>query len=86
MTKDRHVMEAMGKTRVVIEDGKVVEVGEPQLDYCPLFFKHRGIEKITRDIVRNNIEFRINDFGMCTPDRKMRMRDFLSFGVSELMG
>jgi len=86
MTKDRHVMEALGKTRVVIEDGKVVEVGEPQLDYCPLFFKHRGIEKITAEIVRNNIEFRIKDFGMCAPDRKMRMRDFLSFGVSELMG
>ncbi len=79
-------MEALGKTRVVIEDGKVVEVGEPQLEYCPLFFKHRGIEKITSEIVRNNIEFRIKNFGMCAPDRKMRMRDFLSFGVSELMG
>ncbi|MCG7845128.1 MAG: DUF2099 family protein [Methanomassiliicoccales archaeon] len=86
MTKDRHVIEALGKTRVVIEDGKVVEVGEPQLDYCPLFFKHRGIEKITSEIVRHNIEFRIKDFGMCSSGRKMRMRDFLSFGISELMG
>lgn len=79
-------MEALGKTRVVVENGKVVEVGEPQLDYCPLFFKHRGIERITKDIVRSNIEFRIKDFGMCSPGRKMRMRDFLSFGISELMG
>ncbi|MCX6651264.1 MAG: DUF2099 family protein [Methanomassiliicoccales archaeon] len=86
MTKDRHVMEALGKTRVIIEDGKVVEVGEPQVDYCPLFFKHRGIEKITAELVRQNIEFRIKDFGMCAPGRKMRMRDFLSFGISELMG
>jgi putative methanogenesis marker protein 8 len=79
-------MEALGKTRVVIEDGKVVEVGEPEVTYCPLFFKHRGIERITKEIVRENMEFRIRDFGMCTPQRRLRMKDFLSFGVSELMG
>mgnify|MGYP005834188847 CR=1 FL=1 len=82
----RHVMEALGRTRVVIEDGKVVEVGEPEVRYCPLFFKVRGITEITPEIVRQNIEFRIKDFGMCTPGRKMRMRDFLSFGISELLG
>jgi putative methanogenesis marker protein 8 len=70
----------------VIEDGKVVEVGEPEVTYCPLFFKHRGIERITKEIVRENMEFRIRDFGMCTPERKLQMKDFLSFGVSELMG
>ncbi|QLH75056.1 MAG: DUF2099 family protein [Methanomassiliicoccales archaeon] len=82
----RHVIEAMGKTRVVIVDGKVVEVGEPLIKYCPLFHKHRGIKEITPEVVRSNIEFRIRDFGMCAPHRKMRMRDFLSFGVSELLG
>ncbi len=83
---DRHVIEALGKTRVVIEDGKVVEVGVPEIEYCPLFAKHRGIVKITPEIVRENIEFRIKDFGMCTPNRQLKMRDFLSFGVSELLG
>jgi len=83
--KDRHVIEALGMTKVVIEDGKVTFVGEPQVAYCPLFAKHRGIQKITPDVVRENIEFRIRDFGMCTPERKMRMHDFLSFGVSELI-
>jgi putative methanogenesis marker protein 8 len=82
----RHVIEALGKTRVVIEDGKVVEVGEPLVRYCPLFAKHRGIKEITPEVVRENIEFRIKDFGMCTSQRRMRMRDFLSFGVSEIMG
>jgi putative methanogenesis marker protein 8 len=82
----RHVIEALGKTRVVVEDGKVVEVGEPEVGYCPLFAKHRGIQEITPEIVRENVEFRIRDFGMCTEGRKMRMKDFLSFGVSELMG
>lgn len=83
---DRHVIEALGKTRVVIENGRVIEVGEPQVIYCPLFYKKRGIGELTSDIVRQNIEFRIQDFGMCTPDRQMRMNDFLSFGVSELLG
>ncbi|MFA5311806.1 MAG: methanogenesis marker 8 protein [Methanomassiliicoccales archaeon] len=82
----RHVIEALGKTRVVIEDGKVIEVGEPQIKYCPLFAKKQGIEEITPEIVRENVEFRIRDFGMCTPERQLRMKDFLSFGVSELIG
>jgi putative methanogenesis marker protein 8 len=78
-------MEALGMTKVVIEDGKVTFVGEPQVKYCPLFAKHRGIKEFTAEAVKDNIEFRINDFGMCTPTRQMRMRDFLSFGVSELI-
>jgi len=82
----RHVIEALGRTRVVIVDGKVVEVGEPQLDYCPLFNKVHGIEHMTPEVVRANIEYRIKDFGMCTPERKVRMRDFLTFGISELLG
>jgi putative methanogenesis marker protein 8 len=83
--KDRHVMEALGMTKVVIEDGKVTFVGEPQVAYCPLFAKHRGIQEITTDMVRENMEFRVRDFGMCTSTRKMRLKDFLSFGVSELI-
>jgi len=85
MTKDRHVMEALGLTKVVIEDGRVVDVGEPRVDYCPLFFKYRNIEEITTEAVRKNIQFRIDDFGMCTSRRSMRMRDFLSFGISEIL-
>ncbi len=83
---DRHVIEALGKTKVVIENGKVTYVGSPEVEYCPLFFKHRGIVKITPEVVRENVEFRIKDFGMCAPHRKLRMKDFLSFGVSELLG
>lgn len=83
---DRHVIEALGKARIVIKDGKVVEVGNPEVEYCPLFAKVRNIQVLTPEAIRENVEFRIRDFGMCTPHRKMRMKDFLSFGVSELMG
>jgi putative methanogenesis marker protein 8 len=83
---DEHVIEALGKARVVVRDGKVVEVGEPKINYCPLFDKRRGIKELTPEAVKQNMEFRIKDFGMCTPERKLRMKDFLSFGVSETLG
>jgi len=83
---DEHVMEALGKSKVIIKNGKVVEVEEPLIDYCPLFHKYRGIEKLTPQVIRENMEFRINDFGMCTSQRKLKMSDFLSFGISETLG
>lgn len=83
---DEHVIEALGKTRIVVRNGKVIEVGEPKISYCPLFDKYRGIKEITPETVKENIEFRIKDFGMCTADRKLKMKDFLSFGVSETLG
>ena len=81
----RHVMEALGMSRVVMEDGKVVEVTEPRVKYCPLFKKHRGIEELNRDTIRENMEFRMGAFGMCCDNRDVRMDYFLSFGISELM-
>ncbi|OPY26549.1 MAG: hypothetical protein A4E28_02440 [Methanocella sp. PtaU1.Bin125] len=83
--KDEHVWEAMGKARVVVRDGRVEEVGEPQLKYCPIFDKFRGIRELTCEAIRENMQFRIDDFGMCRADRKLRMRDYLSFGISEIM-
>ncbi len=80
-----HIIEAIGLSKVTIKDGKVIDVSEPKLDYCPLFHHHRGMEKITKEAIWDNIQFRIDDFGMCTPNRKLRMKDFLSFGISEIM-
>lgn len=82
---DEHVIEGLGKARIVIRNGKVVDVGEPSLEYCPIFDKHRGIKKIDRDVIAQNIQFRIDDFGMCTPNRVLTMKDFLSFGISEIV-
>jgi putative methanogenesis marker protein 8 len=82
---DEHIIEAMGKARIKIKNGKVVEVGEPLFSYCPIFDKFRGIKKLDKRSIGENIQFRIEDFGMCTKDRKLRMRDYLSFGVSEII-
>ncbi len=76
-------MEALGKTRVVVENGKVVEIGEPQTEYCPIFDKVRGIKKFTSKTAKENIEFRMKDFGMFTEDRAIEMEVFVGFGASE---
>lgn len=81
----RHVTECLGKTRVVVEDGKIVEIGEPKIEKCPLFGKRRGIEKFDRESIEGNIRFRMEDFGLFTENRITRMPDFLSFGVSEIL-
>ena len=81
----RHVMECLGLSRVVIEDGEVVEVTEPRVKHCPLFEKYRGIEELNRDTIRENMEYRIETFGMCTERREVRMKDFLAFGISETL-
>ncbi len=80
-----HIMELLGKTRVVVKDGKVIEVGEPEVKWCPLFAKIRGIQKITPDEVRKNMEFRISDFGMFTDKRRLELEDSVGFGASEVM-
>lgn len=85
MKMSRHVMECLGKSRVVIEDGKVISVSEPMIRRCPLMEKYRGIEHIDEDSIRENIEYRIGAFGMCTEKRDVRMKDFLSFGISETL-
>ena len=78
-------MECLGMSRVTIEDGKVVDVTEPKVKYCPLFAKRRGMEDLNRDSIRENIEFRIASFGMCNDDRVTEMDNFLNFGISETL-
>ena len=80
-----HIIEALGKSKITIRDGKVVDVSEPEVEYCPLFDHHRGIKKLTKEVIAENIQFRIDDFGMCTPKRQLRMKDFLNFGISEII-
>lgn len=80
-----HVMELLGKTRVKVEDECVVESGEPEIDYCPLFDKIRGIKKITSDAAAGNMAFRIDQYGMFSPRRKLEMGVFVGFGASESM-
>ena len=79
------MMELLGKTRVKVQNEKVVESGEPTIEWCPLFDKIRGIKKITSDAAAGNMAFRIDQHGMFSPRRKLEMGIFVGFGASECM-
>ncbi|OPY38470.1 MAG: hypothetical protein A4E35_00893 [Methanoregula sp. PtaU1.Bin051] len=82
-----HIIEAIGKCRIVIRDGEVVEVGDPVIKDCPLAKRFAyPISAITKEAVRENITHRIKAFGMCTDRREVvDRREFVGFGASELL-
>lgn len=86
--KDEHIIEAIGRSRIVIRDGQIVEIGEARVKECPLAkrFAH-PVPEITRENVKANIEHRIQAFGMCTPGRIVfGTGEFVGFGATELLG
>jgi putative methanogenesis marker protein 8 len=81
-----HILEIMGKTRVVVKNGEVIEVGESELEWCPLIDKLSGVQKITSEEVKKDVESKIKDYGMFTASRKILGHDtFVTFGASEIM-
>jgi putative methanogenesis marker protein 8 len=85
--KDEHVIEAIGRTRIIIRHNQVVEVGEALIRDCPLAKRFAyPIPDIKKESIKANIEHRIKAFGMCTPAREvMDTREFVGFGASELL-
>jgi putative methanogenesis marker protein 8 len=84
---DEHIIEAIGRCRVVIRNGQVVEVGRPVIHDCPLARRFAcPVEDMTPEAIKRNIEARIRTFGMCTPERQVLAGpDFVIFGASELL-
>ena len=80
-----HIMELLGKSRVKVEGEKVLDASEPLIEWCPLFEKIRGIKKITSESAAANMEFRIQNHGMFSARRKLKMGIFVGFGASESM-
>jgi len=87
MQSDEHIIEAIGRCRIVIRNGKVVEVGEPRIRTCPLAKKFAiPVSPIGKEAVKANVEGRIRAWGMCTPDREVSdTREFVGFGASEVL-
>ena len=85
---DEHIMEAIGRCRVVVRDGQVVEVSEPVISECPLTKRMAyPIDTITPEAVKKNVENRIKEYGMFTSSRNLYAEDsFVGFGASELLG
>ncbi len=84
---DEHILEAIGRCRVIIRNGEVIEVGDAQITSCPLTKKFaHPISKLDKESVKANIEHRIKAWGMCTPRREVTdTREFVGFGASELL-
>ncbi|MFZ1128108.1 methanogenesis marker 8 protein [Methanoregula sp.] len=84
---DIHVIEAVGRSKIVIQGGKVTEVSVSRLRRCPLAKKFAlPVDEITPDAVKANIEHRMASWGMCRPHRKISGSvDFVGFGASELL-
>lgn len=85
MVEDKHVIETLGKVRVVIENGQITEVGESEMKYCPMFHAMHKVDELNEEFIRKNINFRIQDFGMCTPQRVIEMDDLVTVGISEIL-
>lgn len=85
MVEDKHVIETLGKVRVVIENGEITEVGESDMKYCPMFHAMHKVDELNEEFIRKNINFRIKDFGMCTPERVVEMDDLVTVGISEIL-
>ena len=85
---EEHIIEAIGKSRIVIRDGRIIEVQEAKVRTCPLARRFaQPVNEISPDSVRKNIEHRMNSFGMCRPDRQILTDDsFVGFGASEMLG
>ena len=86
-SNDEHIIEAIGRCRVIIRNGKVVEVGEPSIRDCPLAKKFAlPVSPIEKEKVKANVEARIKSWGMCTPRREVTdTREFVGFGASEVL-
>lgn len=85
---DRHIIETIGKTRVTVENGKVVNVEESEanFEYCPIVHRNFNTKKSSPELAKAGVEMRISHFGFCTKNRYIKSNDvYLSFGTSELM-
>ncbi len=84
---DEHIIEAIGKCRIVVKNGEVVEVGPPLIARCPLAERFaKPVKEITPGAVKENWENRIRQFGMCTERRQVLGKgEFVGFGASELI-
>ncbi|MBT8507344.1 hypothetical protein AZH53_02720 [Methanomicrobiaceae archaeon CYW5] len=85
--KDEHIIEAVGRCRIVIQNGEVVDVGDAKISSCPLTRKFaHPVSTPDKESVKANIEYRIKKWGMCTPHREViETREFVGFGASEIL-
>ena len=87
LTKDEHVIEAIGRCRIVIRNGQVVEVGDALIRDCPLAKRFAyPIPDIEKESVKANIEHGSGHTACVIPGREVTdTREFVGFGASEVL-
>ena len=84
---DEHIFETVGKCRIKVHNGQVVEIGEPRIRGCPLAKRFEiPVDEISKEGIKKTIERRIRSFGMCTARRKVISdKEFFGFAPAELL-
>ena len=84
---DEHIIETIGKTRICVRNGEIIDIGKPAIETCPLAERFAiPVHRITPEAVSENFSNRISSYGMCTPERQVRgSGEFVGFGASELI-
>ncbi len=81
-----HIIELAGKAKVIIKNGKVVEVGEPVVKSCPLWKGYFGLEEFTKEFILDHVQhMAIDKRGLFTDRRSFDLLPEVDFGVSEMM-
>ncbi|OKY78393.1 MAG: hypothetical protein BTN85_0884 [Candidatus Methanohalarchaeum thermophilum] len=84
MGQNKHVLELLGRTKVILRDGKIESIDEPIIDFCPLMKKMKGVDSI-KGMAEKQIETCKREFGFCTPNREFNEKDVVDFGISETL-
>ncbi len=82
-----HIME-IARSRVLIENGKIIIKSKPKVKYCPIHAKIRDVGMITEEAVKDSIEWRMKSWGLFKPERKIKVdpsETAVSFGASEIL-
>lgn len=83
---DRHIMRHAGG-EVIVENGEVVDAGEPLIEWCPLHKYLYGKDIIhTKDFIAEHVRKKIERVGMFTKDRIVESQnDLVPYGASEML-
>lgn len=92
--RDIHVLKYFS-SYVSVSNGKVINITEPTLTFCPLAEhlykdfrgKRNGDKETIKNIIKKAIESKIKDYGFFTDDRKFSFDDVsIPYGASEMLG
>lgn len=85
LPEDLHITRKAGAF-VAISEGKVIKIGNPQINYCPLFKMLFKGNVIDRTAINDKFNWQIENLGMFTCHRKIADdKIIVPFGASEII-